>query len=64
MSEITGLTSTEVKDRFAKKQYNRSTQTKTKTIREILVEKVKDHCSDYKLITRPKTFYIQSISTQ
>lgn len=40
MSEITGLTSTEVKDRFAKKQYNRSTRTKTKTINEILVENV------------------------
>ena len=40
MTEITGLTSAEVKDRFAKKLYNRSTHTKTKTIREILVENV------------------------
>ncbi len=40
MSGITGLTSAEVKDRFAKKLYNRSTQTKTKTIREILLENV------------------------
>ncbi len=40
MSEITGLTSAEVKYRFAKLQYNRSTRTKTKTIGEILVENV------------------------
>lgn len=40
MSELTGLTAAEVRDRFAKKQYNRSTRTKTKTIGEILVENV------------------------
>ena len=40
MSEIIGLTSAEVKDRFAKKQYNRSSRTKTKTIGEILIENV------------------------
>ena len=41
MSEmITGLTSAEVKDRFAKKQYNTSSKTKTKTIGEILIENV------------------------
>ena len=40
MSEIIGLTSAEVKDRFAKKQYNQSSRTKTKTIGEILIENV------------------------
>lgn len=40
MSEIIGLTSAEVKDRFAKKQYNKSSKTKTKTIGEILIENV------------------------
>lgn len=40
MSELTGLTAAEVRDRFAKKQYNRSTRTKTKTIGEILIENV------------------------
>ncbi len=38
MSEITGLTAAEVKDRFARKLYNLSTRTKTRTIGEILVE--------------------------
>ncbi len=40
MVEITGLTSLEVKDRIAKKQYNISSRTKTKTIGKILVENV------------------------
>ncbi len=41
MSElIAGLTSGEVEDRFAKKKYNRSSRTKTKTIGKILVENV------------------------
>ncbi len=40
MPRIIGLTSKEVKDRLAKKQDNRSSKTKTKTITEILIENI------------------------
>jgi cation-transporting P-type ATPase E len=40
MSEISGLTAAQVKERLAKRQYNRASHTKTKTLGEILIENV------------------------